>query len=236
MTPASFDANVNVAAFVGPDWLGPLAIVVCGAEASTLKSHAAGSSSAMPSALIARTSSVWSPSARSFTVCGEAHATNAPRSSEHSKVEPGWSDENVKPAVRVVMSDSGPVSIVVSGRATMLQAYVAGDASALPVTSIARTLNSWSPSGRPEYWIAESHGAQSPSSSAHSNVVPDSDAVNVKFASGLPVTAGGPNVIVVSGAVRSSTVQTYSAGTGSTIGSGLCVWTRNVCVPSARPL
>ena len=51
----------------------------------------------------------------------------------------------------------------------------------------------------------------------------------------LPVTAGGPNVIVVSGALVSTTVHVYSVGTGSTIGSGLCFWTWNVCVPTARP-
>ena len=47
--------------------------------------------------------------------------------------------------------------------------------------------------------------------------------------------AFGPNVIVVSGALVSVTVHVYSVGTCSTIGSGLCVWTRNVCVPTARP-
>ena len=66
-------------------------------------------------------------------------------------------------------------------------------------------------------------------------MVPVSELVNVKRASGSPVTAAGPNVIVVSGAVTSATVQVCSAGTCSTIGSGLCVCTRNVCVPTARP-
>ena len=123
-----------------------------------------------------------------------------------------------------------------SGRATTRHAWVAGDGSALPAASTARTRNVWSPSASAGYWTAESHGSNAPPSSAHSNVVPVSEAVNVRFASGLPVTAGGPNVTVVSGAVSSTTVHVSSVGTCSTIGFGLCVCTRKLCAPTGSPL
>ena len=61
---------------------------------------------------------MWSPSVSPLSSYGEAQAANGPPSSAHSNVEPAWSEENVKLAVGTVMSDSGPVSIVVSGRAT----------------------------------------------------------------------------------------------------------------------
>ncbi len=46
----------------------------------------------------------------------------------------------MKVALVLVDSDSGPVSIVVSGRATTRHSWVAGEASRLPAASTARTL------------------------------------------------------------------------------------------------
>jgi hypothetical protein len=45
----------------------------------------------------------------------------------------------VNSALVLVVSDSGPVSIVVSGRSTTRQVWVAGDSSRLPDGSIATT-------------------------------------------------------------------------------------------------
>ena len=177
---------MNVASLVGPACDGPVTIVVCGAAASTVQSHSAGVSSSTPSAFRARTYMVWSPSASPVTSYPEMQGTNAPASSAHSKLEPAWSDENVKLALDAAVSDSGPVSIVVSGRATRRQLRVAGVGSGFPAASIARTANVCSPSSSAGYWTAESHGSQLPSSSRHSNVVSVSEAVNVSWASGLP--------------------------------------------------
>ena len=99
VTSASLEPNVKVASRVGPDWAGPVTIVVSGADTSTVQSHSAGVSSSTPSAFLARTKSVWSPSAGTVTSCGETQATNGPASSAHSKLEPGWSEENAKAAV-----------------------------------------------------------------------------------------------------------------------------------------
>ena len=76
--------------------------------------------------------------------CGDEQFRNGPPSSAHSKVEPAWSDVNSNLAVVLVVSESGARVIVVSGRATMLHSWRAGDPSRFPAASTARASNTWS--------------------------------------------------------------------------------------------
>jgi hypothetical protein len=80
--PPSFDANrkVGVESFVGP--LGPSVIAVWGGAVSTLNERLVGTP-VWPS-WVARTWSVWPPSASVAVVCGEVHAPKLPASSLHS--------------------------------------------------------------------------------------------------------------------------------------------------------
>ena len=130
--------------------------------------------------------------------CGDEQATNGPPSSAHSNVEPAWSDENSNVALVFAVSDTGPRSIVVSGRATIA-----------PLVPLRRRRRGCPPRRprAPRRVLAERkagcsctdspHGSNGAPSSEHSNVASCSLVASVKFAKSFPVTAGGPNVIVV---------------------------------------
>jgi hypothetical protein len=109
----------------------------------------------------------------------------------------------------------------------------AGDPSALPAPSIARTEKVCDPFPSPEYDLGEVHAAQAPPSRLHSNE-PDSVEPNVNEAPADVTVPLGPSVIVVSGAVP-STVHVHSAGDGSATPAVLRARARNVCGPSPRP-
>ena len=67
--------------------------VVFGALVSTVSEREAGEGSALPAASVARTATVWLPSASAPNVVGEVQPLNAPLSTAHSKDVPG-SEEN----------------------------------------------------------------------------------------------------------------------------------------------
>ena len=139
------NANVGVASFVGPD--GPLSIVVSGAAVSTVKLRDAGVGSTLPAGSVARTSNVWAPSACRAVVWAELQEAQAPPSTRHSNVEPGWSAEKVYVGVASLVGPEGPLSIVVSGAAvSTVKLRDAGVASTLPAGSVARTSKVCAPS------------------------------------------------------------------------------------------
>ena len=74
-----------------------------------------------------------------------------PPSSSHSKVEPPSVAENSKDGLGLVSGSGGTTSMVVSGAAvSIVHVNCAGEASVFPAWSVARTLNVWLPSARPE--------------------------------------------------------------------------------------
>ena len=80
-------------------------------------------------------------------------------------------------------------------------------------------------------------------SSAHSNVTGASLLSKAKVAMAPPPSGSvsklglvGPNTIVVSGGVPSTTVHSWSVSSGSAASSGTSTRTANVCGPIGRPL
>jgi hypothetical protein len=69
----------------------------------------------LPAASVARTLKVWEPSANPVYCWGEEQALKAAPSREHSKVEFGSVEENVKLASLVFTIPDGPESMMVSG-------------------------------------------------------------------------------------------------------------------------
>src|SRR5688572_31582934 len=107
----SFEENLNAAVVLVVVAGGPETIVVSGRPASTVHDHSSGDWSTTPIGVTARTSSRCSPSLRPVSSYGLGHATNGPRSSAHSKVEPLTLEEKTKFAVLPLNSPSGPMSM-----------------------------------------------------------------------------------------------------------------------------
>src|SRR5918999_5646446 len=215
--------------------------VPAGVLGSIVQSCVAGVSSTASVVLRARTANVCSPSARLVYVTGEVQAAKAAPSSEHSKVAPATSAE--KPKVAVLLSGScGAESMVVSGVARTVQVWVAGVASGLAAPSTARTAKVCSPAARPLRSSGEEHPAKGSPSSEHSKErspgrVPLSVPVNSTIASvASAMVAGGPDVMVVSGAPMSAMVHSWSAGVASTSRCCLMAVTSKVCAVYARPV
>ena len=160
-------------------------------------------------------------------------AAKAPPSSEHSKLEPVSLEAKAKLAEFDWLAAPGCVVIEVSGAVmSYVHVRVAGVASTLPVPSVARTASVWTPLLRPAGRCGDSQSAQAPPSSAHSKLTSASSAENVKVASWVGPEVGGPEAIVVCGAVA-STVQVCSAGVASSTPSARRARTARVCSPSA---
>ena len=83
--------------------------------------------------------------------------------------------------------------------------------------------------------LGDAHAANAEPSSEHSNDEPGSPEEKRKVASVAWVGEGGPESIVESGAVVSTT-QVRRAGVGSTFPAASRARTSNACCPSARPL
>jgi hypothetical protein len=115
----------------------------------------------------------------------------------------------------------------------IVQLWVAAVPSVFPARSVARTRNWCALRESPVYCLGDSQLEKAPVSSAHSNVAPGS-AENSKRAVVSVVSAGGPDPIVVSGAVR-STVQLWLAGLRSTFPARSVARTWKLYGPSARP-
>jgi hypothetical protein len=116
--------------------------------------------------------------------------------------------EKVKVTSGLSVWNSGPMSgttesIVVSGGGVTLQLWLAGLRSTLPAASLARTRSWCTPTASPVYSGGDGQVPKVPPSREHSKVEPVSLDENVKVASVLPVSAGGPESIVVCGAVVS---------------------------------
>ena len=93
----------------------------------------------------------------------------------HSKVEPPSVAVNANDAFVAEVVPVGPDAIVVSGAVvsgagavSTVKGRVAGDASVLPATSVARTETEWAPSPAPGRPRARA-SAQEPASTRHSN-------------------------------------------------------------------
>src|SRR5580765_579328 len=114
----------------------------------------------------------------------------------------------------------------------MIQVWLAGVASVLPASSIARTSKVWLPSVRAgESESGLEHDVQLPLSIRHSNVEPGSEELNVRVGVVLPEGLDGAESIVVSGAVR-STVQVWLTGVESVLPAGSVAWMSNAWLPA----
>src|SRR5918999_545050 len=95
-----------------------------------------------------------------------------------------------------------------------------------------------SPGGTLVYVHGEMQVSNAFRSIEHSNVEPSCVEPNSKVALSLVATAGGAELMNVSGGVvaPSMIVQVYSTGVASTFSDASVAKTRNVCEPRARPL
>jgi hypothetical protein len=124
------------------------------------------------------------------------------------------------------------------GGAWTVQLHSAGVGSTFDAASVARTRSWWLPGASPAYVAGDAHDANAAASREHSNVAPASFAVKANAAVALVVVAGGPEVMVLSGAVVSgggSTVHSYVAGVGSGVPATVDT-TSNSWSPTARPV
>jgi hypothetical protein len=91
---------------------------------------------------------------------------------------------------------------------------LAGDESALPTESRARTANVWAPGETDSSLKGDAQPCHPALSSRHSNTAPLSDEAKANVTAPGSSAPSGPAVMVVSGAVV-STLQRRSAGDGS---------------------
>src|SRR5918999_297359 len=113
---------------------------------------------------------------------------------------------NVAVVLSVTSSGAGPEVIVVTGGAATFHSYLAGVGSKFPAASLARISRTWVPRVRSDHWSGEVHELYAVPSSAHWKVTFParlSEPANSKVATVLWSTAGGVEVIVVSGGVTS---------------------------------
>ena len=232
--PASSAAKANDAVRATVSAGGPSVRVVWGAWiGTTVHSCSTQIASTWPAGSVARTANTWSPTARPVYTCGDVHGTVTP-SRKHSNVEPASLEMNWSSAVVDSASSGGALRIVVTGGPSSVHSQVAGVGSAFPDGSIARTSSTCSPPASSSTSCGETHEANEPPSSAHSNVEPNWLEAKVNVAVVLVVPSAGPVSTVVSGAVASagaSTVQVNSAGCSSSRPCGLVAWTASVYSP-----
>ena len=229
--PAVVKVNVGVVSLLGE---AGGAIATVGATVSTVQARSAGVGSRLPEPSRTRTRKRWSPSARPVRLRGEVHAASAAASSAQSKVAPlpASGDEKSKRAVVADTAPVGPMSMRVSGvDESMVQAWLAGAASALPARSVARTARVWAPSSRLATSKGEAHGTAAAPSTAQVKVA-SSEAWNSKRTAVLLSSAGGTASKVVSGATV-STRHAWVAGVASGTPSVLVATTSNRWGPSA---
>ena len=148
------DAVVADVVPVGPEEIVVSgAVVSAGALVSTVNDRVAGDASVLPATSVARTATECAPSLSVLVVHGLVQSAHAPESTRHSKTE--LASVAVKAKVGVLSLDVpvGPDVIVVSGAVvsgagavSTVNERVAGDASVLPATSVARTATECAPS------------------------------------------------------------------------------------------
>jgi hypothetical protein len=195
---------------------GPESIEVLGGVVSpdncTVHPRVAGVGSALPAVSTARTETVWLPSAKEEKDSDSAHAFQEAESSLHSKLEPFSVEEKSKFAVVAMVVPDGPETIdvlggVVSPRARTVQVRLAAEASVFPAESVALTWKVCEPTVSELYSLGELQAPQAPESSLHSKLEPLSLAEKPKLAAVAVVVAGGPERIVVLGAVVSASAD-----------------------------
>ncbi len=154
-------------------------IVVFGACVSTLNERVAGEASVLPAASVARTDALCAPSLRAGVVQGLVQLAHAPVSTRHRNVEPASVAVKANVGVASLVAEFGPEPIVVSGAVVSgggavptVNERVAGDASALPAGSVARTDTLCAPSARAAVVHGLVHVAHDPESTRHWNVDP----------------------------------------------------------------
>ncbi len=130
-------------------------------------------------------------------------------SSEHWKVEPDSLEVKLKLGAVELEGFDGDAVMVVSGAVrSIVQVKLAGVASVLPAVSVARTWKVCEPLTRSLYCLGEVQAAKAALSKLQVKVEPVSLDENVNVAELLLTVPEGPEAIIVSGAVRStSTVR-----------------------------
>jgi hypothetical protein len=212
----SLELNANEALVTEVVPVGPDEIVVSGAVVSgggvvsTVNERAAGEASVLPATSVARTDTLCAPSLRALVVHGLAQLAHDPESTRHSNTELASLAANANVGVLSVVVPVGPDVIVVSGAvvsgggaALTVKERVAGDASVLPATSVARTETECDPSLSADVVHGLAQSAHEPESTRHSKTELDSLAVKANVGVLSVVVPVGPDVIVVSGAVVS---------------------------------
>ena len=179
-----------------------------------------------------------------LVVHGLVQLPHAAESTRHSNVEPASLESNAKVGVASLVVPVGPDVIVVSGAvvsgggpAATVNERVAGVASVLPATSVARTATECAPSLSAPVVHGLVQLAHAPESTWHSKTELASVAVKAKvgvLSLDVPV---GPDVIVVSGAVVSAggaaaTVNERVAGEESVLPAASVARTATECAPS----
>ena len=115
----------------------------------------------------------------------------------------------------LVVPEAGPpVNVTSGGTVSTVQLRVAGDGSSCPAASVARTANVCGPWASARRLRGDVQAANADASRLHANVTLSSFDVNAKLALADRTVPVGPEVIVVSGGVR-STVHVRVAGVGS---------------------
>jgi hypothetical protein len=140
--PASVDVKEKLALVWLVGFAGVEVIDVFGGPVSIVQVWLAGVGSVLPTGSIARTCTVWLPSASPVYVLGLVQEANAPASSLHSNVLPASEEVKLKVALVWLVGLVGAEVIVVSGGvASTVHVYVAGVGSTFPAGSVALTSN-----------------------------------------------------------------------------------------------
>jgi hypothetical protein len=190
--------------------------------------------SLLPAWSVARTAKVWLPlPSAGEIVCGLVHEDQLPPSRRHSNVEPDSVELKLKLGDAFPEGFAGDESMVVLGAVrSTVHVREAGDASVLPAGSVARTSKVWLPAvSAGEMVCGLVQEDQPPPSIRHWKVEPGSLALNVNDGVVLFDGFGGPESIVVFGAVR-STVQVKLAGEPSVLPTASVARTSKVWLPS----
>src|ERR687895_292200 len=254
-TPVWLDVQLNVAlvlvvVVVPFAFAGTLAVMVVSAGPSTVHVKDTGVGSAFWAGSIARTSTVCEPGSRPANSAvfsgGEAHSLHSGPpigSSAHSKLTPisGLAKRKTD-ATSVLTSAGGPDAIEVSGAVSSStdHSHSAGTGSASRCSLSAVTVRLCGPPAQPvasarsasSYVMGDSQNVGRPPSSEQSANASGSSTVNVKVADLLVVAAGGPEWIVITGAVTSPTIQLQTSGSRSTAPRGPFARTSSSCSPS----
>src|SRR4029079_289416 len=121
----------------------------------------------------------------------------------------------------------GAVIETVGGPRAIDQVCEAGVPSVLPAVSVARTSKVWLPSASAAVVCGLVQGVQLPPSMRHSKVAPASPELNAKVGVASLSSAGGPESMLLFGAVR-SIVQVDEAGLPSVLPAMSVARTSNV--------